>query len=368
MRSIFRFSSVLVLISGSLGQDNAPLNPQPRVVISGSESSSATVIAIAPDTSWTGTVLTKAARNHTAEDVIEWAREESRLNGLQGADMQPWRIVIAYDEFDEDGDNVNNGVFEQFWLGPNKYKRSYTSDKLNQTDYANEHGLFRVGDQRWPRPIELQVRNEVVDPFYYASTQKGLHTRRSERTFGPQTLDCVFLESDTVSPLPEQYCFAHGSSALRYTRGSGWFQTAYNDIVSFQGRNVGREVDVTDGGKPHLKLKVQKLETLSSIDPKDLEPPTDAINLQGKRLSGVSLTILHTEFPRWPSSIREQHFTVTVELIVGKDGRVLSARATDGPSAAFETAEKTARKWIFRPYLVAGQPAEVETKIMLSNN
>src|SRR4051794_838538 len=80
MSSVFPLSSVLVFISGFLAvaQDNAPLNPQPRVVISSSEASSATVIAIPPDTSWTGTVLTKAAKSHTAEDVIEWAREQLR--------------------------------------------------------------------------------------------------------------------------------------------------------------------------------------------------------------------------------------------------------------------------------------------------
>lgn len=370
MRSLLRVGSVLIFVLGSLAasQNTSPQISQARVVISATELSSATVIAIPPETSWTGTVLTKAMKNPKTEDLTEWAREQSRFNGLQGANLQPWHIVIAYDEFDEDRDNVNSGVFDELWLAPDKYKRSYASDKLNQIDYANGHGLFRVGDQRWPRPTELQVRNEVIDPFYYAATLKDFHTRRVERSFGVQALDCVLLESQMIISSPTQYCFEHGSSALRYTRGQFWFQTAYNDVVTFQGRNVAREVEVTDGGKPHLKMKVQKLETVSSVDPQDLQAPANAINLQGKRLSGVSLTTLHTEFPKWPSEMREQHFTVTVALVVGKDGRVLSARATDGPQQAFDSAEKATRKWVFRPYLVAGEPAEVETTIMLSNN
>jgi hypothetical protein len=370
MRCILRFSSVLILVPVSLavGQDNAPKNSQPRVVISGTEESSATMIAIPPERSWTGKISAANAKNYKGDDLSVWIREQARINGLQGTDLQPWHIVIGYDEFDEDGDNVNSGVFEEFWAGPNQYKRSYTSDKLKQTDYANPQGLFRAGDQRWPSPAELQVRNEVVDPFYYAATLNGFHTRTLERTFGVQTLDCVLLESDTISSSPTQYCFEHGSSALRYTRGSGWFQTAYNDIVSFRGRNVAREVEVTDGGKAHLKLKVQTLETISRLDPRDIQPPADANNLQGKRLSGVSLTTVHMQFPHWPSPLREQHFTVTVALVIGKDGRVLSAKAIDGPSAAFDEAEKAARNWVFRPYLVAGEPEEVETKIMLSNN
>jgi hypothetical protein len=307
-------------------------------------------------------------RNRNGEDLTEWIRTQSHTNGLQDADLQPWHIVIAYDEFDEDGDNVNSGLFEELWAGPAKYKRRYASDKLKQTDYVNEQGLFRVGDQQWPRPVELQVRNEVVDPFYYAATLNGFHTRNLERTFGAQVLDCVLLQSDMIGSSPTQYCFGHGNSALRYTRGSGWFQTAYNDLVSFQGRNVAREVNVTDGGKPHLKLTVQTLETISEVDPKDLLPPPDATNLRGKRLSGVSLTTLQIEYPKWPATMREQHFSVTVALVIGKDGHVIDVRATDGPSAAFPAAETAARKWVFRPYLVAGEPAEVETKIMLSCN
>ena len=371
-RSALRIGSVLTLVFGSfaLGQDSPPQSSQPRVVVSKTETSSATVIVVPPEVSWTGTVdlSAKSARNRNNDDLIPWIKAQSSINGLEAADLKPWHIVISFDEFDEDADNVNSGVFEELWMTPAKYKTRYTSDKLNQTDYVNEQGLFRVGDQRWPRPVELQVRSEVVDPFYYAATLNGFHTRNVERRFDPNVLDCVLLESDTISSPPTQYCFGHGNSALRYTRGEGWFQTAYNDVVSFQGRNVAREVEVTDGGKAHLKLKVQKLETASSADPKDLQPPPDATNLRGKRLSGVSLTTLHMEFPKWPSSMRGQHFAVTVALVIGKDGRVIEARAVDGPTGAFAAAEDAARKWIFRPYLVAGEPAEVETKIMLNNN
>jgi len=363
-------AAVLIFTLCSLAQVQNDQTAQVSVVIANADSSNA-VIAVPPETSWTAT-LSLSANNpkyrRSNDDLAMWVRTQSGINGLQGPNLQPWRVVIAYDEFDEDGDNVNSGIFEELWAGPKSYRRRYTSDKLNQTDYVTEHGLFRVGDQRWPGRVEQQVRNEIVDPFYYAATLNGLHTRTLERAFGPHILDCVALESDMINSSPTQYCFGHGDSALRYVRGEGWLQTAYNDIVSFQGRDIAREVDVTDAGKPHLKLKVQALELLSSVDPKDLQPPAEAVNLQGKRLSGVSPRTLHVESPRWPSALREQHFTVAVELVIGKDGHVLSAQAVSGPAAAFSAAESTARKWLFQPYLVGGEPAEVETTIMMSKN
>jgi hypothetical protein len=301
--------------------------------------------------------------------LAAWIQKESAINGLQSIGLHPWHIVIEYDQFDGDGDNFNSGVFEEVWAGPRKYKLSYKSNDLNQTDYATEHGLFRLGDQRWPKRGEMQVRNEVVDPFSFAATLQGVHAKDIERALGAHSLDCVVFESGPGEiSAPTQYCFDHGGVALRYTRGFGWFQTTYNDVVSFQGRDIAREVEVTDGGKPYLKLHVRTIEELPQLDAKEFEPPADAINLQGKRLSGVLPKPVQQPFPQWQSSLRRQHFSVTVEVVVGKDGHVLSAHAVSGPSEAYKDAEDAARKWVFQPYLVLGEPAEVETKIILSNN
>jgi len=57
-----------------------------------------------------------------------------------------------------------------------------------------------------------------------------------------------------------------------------------------------------------------------------------------------------------------------VQLLIGKDGHVESAHAVSRPSKAYKAAEKATQKWIFQPYLVLGEPAEVETKVELSQN
>jgi hypothetical protein len=51
-------------------------------------------------------------------------------------------------------------------------------------------------------------------------------------------------------------------------------------------------------------------------------------------------------------------FEVVVQIVIGKDGRVVEAKALSGPKAAYKAAESAARKWTYLPYLVAGQPAE----------
>ena len=53
--------------------------------------------------------------------------------------------------------------------------------------------------------------------------------------------------------------------------------------------------------------------------------------------------------------------------MIGKDGRVISAQALSGPPEAFQSAEAAVRKWRYQPYLVPGEPTEVETKVQLTN-
>jgi outer membrane biosynthesis protein TonB len=127
-------------------------------------------------------------------------------------------------------------------------------------------------------------------------------------------------------------------------------------------------VEVTGGGKPYLKLHVNTVESIADVHETDFTPPVEAVNLKGKRLSGVILKPMQQPFPQWPTSLRQQHFSVTVEVVVGRDGHVVSAHAVSGPSEAYKSAEDTARRWTFQPYIVLDEPAEVETKIILSNN
>ena len=83
------------------------------------------------------------------EDPAEILRLATTTNGVDVPSATPWHVKLAYDRFDDDGDNVESGAYEEFYAGAKRYKRIHTGDKLNQTDVANDSGLYRSGDQRW---------------------------------------------------------------------------------------------------------------------------------------------------------------------------------------------------------------------------
>jgi hypothetical protein len=138
-------------------------------------------------------------------------------------------------------------------------------------------------------------------------------------------------------------------------------RTVYNNIELFQGGNVAREVDVTDGGHRYLELRVKAIEMLAHVDDAKFMAPADAVGPLGDRVSGVILEPINmSSIPQWPASLRGQHFTVNVEIVVGKNGHVMSAHAVSGPPEAYKGCEDAVRKWTFQPCKVLDKPVEVE--------
>lgn len=372
-----RFSALLFLIvsvtavTTAYAQGNPPAvnnSTELKTIVVAAQTNSDAVIAVPPATSVTLSVGKKNKSRAETEDLTTWLSKEVNLNGLESSGLQPWHLVLTYDEFDEDGDNIHSGTYEEYWAGPQKFKRTYKSDNFNQTDYATDKGLFRRGDQAWPDRAQSQVRAEVLAPFFYAATLQDVHLRPVERTFGAYKLQCVAVEKNASISDPTQYCFEPDSSILRYSRGFGWFQTVYNRIVTFQNRNVAQDVDVTNGGKPYLKLRVQTLELIPHGGDADFLPPSNAVGPLGGRISGIFEMPVKTAPLQSPGSLGGQHFTVTVDIVIGKDGHVISAQGISGPRDGYKACEDSVRKWVFAPYLVLKQPVEVEEKVSCTFN
>jgi hypothetical protein len=76
----------------------ADQSKQHRVVIGASVSPADSVIAVAPDTSWTASISFEAVSPMKPVDpstLAAWLKQESAVNGLSAPDVRPWHIVIT---------------------------------------------------------------------------------------------------------------------------------------------------------------------------------------------------------------------------------------------------------------------------------
>ena len=90
--------------------------------------------------------------------------------------------------------------------------------------------------------------------------------------------------------------------------------------------------------------------------------PADAIALDSAQLVARAIDSPLPEYPR-VARLARQRGTVSVEVIVSENGRVLCARASDVPFGLSPAAEAAARGWRFTPYLLDGKPVKIRGEI-----
>jgi protein TonB len=84
--------------------------------------------------------------------------------------------------------------------------------------------------------------------------------------------------------------------------------------------------------------------------------------MAGQRLSGA--------YPVYPADARASGIegAVVLHVLVGADGRVESAVPLSGPEVFRQPAMDAVTQWIYRPYLLNGQPVEVDTIVTVNFN
>jgi periplasmic protein TonB len=95
-------------------------------------------------------------------------------------------------------------------------------------------------------------------------------------------------------------------------------------------------------------------------------PPPPQIPQRIQVSQGVTQGLLVRQVkPQYPAMARESRVEgdVLLSAVIDKDGAVSDVRAISGPALLIPAALQAVRQWRYKPYLLNGQPVEVETQI-----
>ena len=75
--------------------------------------------------------------------------------------------------------------------------------------------------------------------------------------------------------------------------------------------------------------------------------------------------LIHRVEPVYPAEAQKENLQgiIALEIVIGKDGSVVSTRALNGPDVLARAAADALRWWKFQPYRVNGEPQAVETTV-----
>jgi len=294
----------------------------------------------------------------------------SKLNNLAAPDAKPWHIKATFQLFDEQGAVTDEGTYEEFWASAFRFKRTFTGKAFSQTAYGSKKGVLLTGAQEEP-DILLVARNNLVHPLpddviieHTGYTTKPLDS-------GSVKLLCV-IPSAAAPGAPADnsaYCLNTDDPMLRVAaRPSTSDQTFHNRHLRVEDRAIAGEMKIMHNGKVTVTLH---LETATVLDPSDeavFTPPPGAVP-EALRITvsdAVSQGMLQYKVtPEYPSAARNAHVegVVTLQGTISKNGAIRSLKALAGPEILQGAAMQAVQQWRYRPYLLNGQPVEVQTTI-----
>jgi protein TonB len=80
--------------------------------------------------------------------------------------------------------------------------------------------------------------------------------------------------------------------------------------------------------------------------------------------------LIHKVAPFYPELAKKGRVegTVVLHAVIGKDGKIKDIVPTSGPKLLIPAAVEAVRQWVYKPYILLGQPVEVETQVTVNFN
>lgn len=207
---------------------------------------------------------------------------------------------------------------------------------------------------------------------------KQVRLERDEVKLGDLKLPCV----EVIPSIPQYgqlqvvplglfptYCFGPNLPALRARYSFGSFVEGFDSIVKWQGHYLPKQVQFYESAQPILSAKVEAVDSILSSDPaltpdaRASHPKADKVTISPKMLVG---NLVKQPRPFYPQSAKQARISGTVILAatIGRDGRVHDLRVVQTPAPSLAASALWAvSQWQYKPYLLNGEPVEVDTTI-----
>jgi TonB family protein len=89
------------------------------------------------------------------------------------------------------------------------------------------------------------------------------------------------------------------------------------------------------------------------------------VRVSSSVMGGLLLKRVPPEYPEKARKMRIQG-TVMLDAVISREGKVSAVTVISGDPLLAKEAIKAAEKWKYKPYLLQGQPVEIETTIQMN--
>lgn len=298
--------------------------------------------------------------------------------------LKPFHLKATYQLYDTQGNPTERGTWE-YWRVSEKVSHSSwkradaTLDEWQTADGA----IYRKQSGEKFRYFERNIAGGFFTHLPALSEVDSGKVRLDpdQVKIGSHRLPCVIAiqqlpKNEKPKGLPPRftsYCFDPSTSALLLS-ASNSIATDFQDVTLLQKHYFAREVDVFAGGVKSFSMRIDTIDSIAGIDAA-ITPDRDAVQIvppatksqeNNLDVDANSGRLVHQEKPDYPpgAKISRIQGVVVLGAIINKEGRVQDLEVLASPSPLLtKSAVDSVKQWVYKPYLVNGEPIEVDTTI-----
>ncbi len=316
---------------------------------------------------------------HSPKDFFDAAAPAYKF---EDPSLKPWHLKATYQIYNPDSDSVlrGQGTYEHWWVSPNLYRNSWSRPGVTHTDWHTADGKHAYRGEGVLDYFEYALQSAILSPLPGETELDPSKVRleRENATLGGVKLPCIkaiplMPMHGRIQQVPlglfPTYCFDNKLPVLRIEFSWGSLALEFNKIVRMQGRVLPREIAIFEGKRKILTATVDTIEGLSASDAALVPPPDLPTSTTGKVQIVAGLTqgmLAKKQVPIYPQDAKDARVSgkVILQAIIGRDGAVHDLRILETPWPSLAaSALWSVSQWRYKPYLINGEPVEVETTI-----
>lgn len=295
-------------------------------------------------------------------------------------ELKPWHLKATYQLYDEKGKPSEQGTYEYWWASPQVYRSTWMRPGATHTEWHTAGSFAHQDTGEQLGFFEKDLRSYFLSPLPGKTSLDPTKTflDLETKSLGKVKVPCImviplkFADSKAAKlplGLSPTYCFDAQLPILRFTYSFSSVTTEFNHIEKFQNRYLASDIRASYYKRELLSAT---LDAITFVDPSDpvFTPSKDAIVVKFDKLqitAGVmNGMILKKQAPDYPTAAKNARITgnVILQATIGKDGKIYDLHVILSPSPLLsDSAKEAVSHWEYKPYLLNGEPVEVETTV-----
>lgn len=271
------------------------------------------------------------------------------------------------------------GEIEEYWVSPEKWRRTITSPIFSQTLIANGDKLSEENKGDYFPWWLNDLATALFDPLPMIDTLKKLNSQIPKPQGGEHSNSCARLQMRVGTPPAQNsaylvFCF-EGSRGLLQSVVAPGYEADFKDYKGFKDKQVPSRITIDPEPGTTIEAKVTELAELGNPDEKlfavgQSTPPADRLRrvvvdeATARKLSVSTPDIL------WPT-VRSGKTSGVLSMYVSIDrnGRVRETWPLNSDNAGLEdAAREQVKRWQFKTATGDGAPVQVETILTFAFN